>query len=327
MAQSSQGTSEREAFDAYSQAVSGSAERVGPAVVRIETQARPAARIRRTAPGGVQSGVGSGVLYSSDGHILTNYHVIERAASIQALLPDGRRFQAAVAGAEPDADLAVLRIGGRDLPVAELGDYPLRIGQLVVAIGNPYGFGWTVTAGVVSAVEREIQAAPGRWLRHLVQTDAPINPGNSGGPLVDAMGRVVAITTAMIPFAQGVGFAVPMSTALSVIARVDERRASHQGTWLGIGGMPTRLDASLVKALGLPTDSGVLLLDVQTGGPAGKAGLRLLDVITAANGHTVSDTDELHQAVARVRDGRVTVSFVRDGRLRRVTVLLGTVTP
>ena len=323
MAQTSKGISEREAFDAYSQAVSSSAERVGPAVVRIETQARPSARLHRPAPDGAPSGLGSGVLYNSTGHILTNYHVIEKTTSIRVLLPDGRRFQAAVAGAERDADLAVLRIGGRDLPVAELGDYPLRIGQLVVAIGNPYGFGWTVTAGVVSAVEREIQAAPGRWLRHLVQTDASINPGNSGGPLVDAKGRVIGITTAMIPFAQGVGFAVPMSTALSVIAKVDERRANQQGTRLGVGGMPTRLDAPVVKALGLPTDRGVLLLDVQAGGPAGNAGLKLLDVIVAANDLAVSDIDELQRAVDKRRDGRITLAFVRDGRLRRVTAVVG----
>ena len=314
-------TSEKEAFDAYSQAVSGAAERIGPAVVRIETEGRLPQWLRR--PGSAPAGMGSGVIYASDGHVLTNAHVVERASAIQVVLADGRRLKAALVGKEPDCDLAILRVGARDLPVAELADYALRVGQLVVAIGNPFGFGWTVTAGVVSAVGREIQAQPGRWLRNLVQTDASINPGNSGGPLVDAKGRVVGITTAMIPYAQGVGFAVPMRAALSVVARLADRRARPQGAWLGVGGMSTSLDEATVKEHRLARERGVLLLEVAAGGPAGRAGLKLLDVLVAVDHRPVTSLDELQQAIARARRGQVTVSFLRDGRLRRVTVLVG----
>ena len=315
-------TTEKNVFDAYSQAVSGAAERVGPAVVRIETTGRGPSWLHRPGSGGTPSGMGSGVIYASDGHVLTNAHVIERAVAIQVVLADGRRLKAALVGSEPEHDLAILRIGARDLPVAELADYTLRVGQLVVAIGNPYGFGWTVTAGVVSAVGREIQAAPGRWLRQLVQTDASINPGNSGGPLVDGSGRVVGITTAMIPNAQGVGFAMPIRAALSVIGRLGERSARPRGPWLGVGGMSTRLDEALVKALRLSSDRGVLLLEVAEDSPAGRVGLKLLDVIVTVDGRPVASPDELHQAIADARQQQVVVMFVRDSRLRRVTALI-----
>jgi S1-C subfamily serine protease len=266
--------------------------------------------------------MGSGVIYASDGHVLTNAHVVEHASAIQVVLADGRRLKAALVGAEPAFDLAVLRIGARDLPPAELADYPLRVGQLVVAIGNPYGFGWTVTAGVVSAVGREIQAAPNRWLRDLIQTDASINPGNSGGPMVDARGRVVGITTAMIPYAQGVGFAVPMRAAWSVISRFGDHQVRPAGAWLGVGGMRTSLDEATVRTHRLPSDRGVLLLDVAPDSPAGRAGMKLLDVIVAVDGRTVTSPDELQQAINSAHGDRVVVAFLRDGRLRRVTAVL-----
>jgi S1-C subfamily serine protease len=314
---------EQEAFDAYSQAVSGAAERVGPAVVRIETQSRGIPNwIRRQHPGNTPGGMGSGVLYSSDGHVLTNAHVVERAAAISAVMADGRRFQAAVVASEPEQDLAILRLGARDLPVAELADYSLRVGQLVVAIGNPYGFGWTVTAGVVSAVGREIQAQPGHMLRNLVQTDASINPGNSGGPLVDAKGRVVGITTAMVPFAQGVGFAIPMRSAFMVIARLSGRAARQPGPWLGVGGMRSSLDDAVVKEYRLAKAQGVLLLEVAAGSPAERAELKILDVIVAVDGRPVTSPDELHQSIVGARTEQVVLTFLRESKLRRVTVLI-----
>lgn len=310
------------AFDAYSTAVSGAAERVGPAVVRIETQRRARARNRRAAPGREQGGMGSGVLYGSDGHILTNAHVVEGSGLISVVLSDGRRLQAGLVGAERQCDLAILRVGARDLPVAELADYPLRVGQLVVAIGNPLGFGWTVTAGVVSAVGREIQAAPGRWLRNLIQTDASINPGNSGGPLVDGKGRVVGITTAMAAHAQGVGFAVPMGEAWQVIARLGAPDARRQRPWLGVGGMRTSLDEATVRTHRLQRDGGVLALEVTPGSPAERAGLKLLDVIVAVDDRPVASPEELQQELAQARAGQAVVVFLRAGRLRRATVLL-----
>jgi S1-C subfamily serine protease len=266
--------------------------------------------------------MGSGVIYASDGHILTNNHVVERASVTRVVLADGRRLQAGLVGADAESDLAILRVGARNLPVAELADYPLRAGQLVVAIGNPYGFGWTVTAGVVSATEREIEAAPGRKLRHLVQTDASINPGNSGGPLVDARGRVVGITTAMVPYAQGVGFAVPVRAALEVIARCAGPRFRQQGARLGVGGMSASLDDAVVRSHHLQQDRGVLLLDVQADGPAGRAGLKLLDVIVAVNGQPVGSPEDLQRAVLRAGANRLVLAFVRDGHLRRATALL-----
>lgn len=310
---------DKQAFDAYSQAVAGAAERVGPAVVRIEAERR-SARLRR--PGNAPASMGSGVIYASDGHVLTNAHVVEGAARVWVALADGRRLLAALVGSDTQCDLAILRVGALDLPVAELASYTLRVGQLVVAIGNPYGFGWTVTAGVVSAVGREIEAAPGRWLRGLIQTDASINPGNSGGPLVDAQGRVVGITTAMIPYAQGVGFAVPMSAALSVVARFGERPARQHAHWLGVGGMSTHLEEAMVRGHRLARQRAVLLLDIAPDSPAARAGLKLLDVIIAVNDHPVTTPDELQQALSVARTDQVTITFMRDGRVRRATALV-----
>ena len=209
-------------MDAYSHAVSSAAERAGPAVVRVESAARS-----RRSPGGQ----GSGVIFDSAGRVLTNEHVVRGGRAITVTLTDGRTFPAAVEGSDPRTDLAVLRLpdAGRSLPVAELYSGALRAGQLVVAIGNPFGLNWTVTAGVVSALGRKLPVSPGVELTDLIQTDVPINPGNSGGPLVDAQGRVVGITTAVMPYARGVGFAVSVGTVLGALSRFREIR-SHDGT-------------------------------------------------------------------------------------------------
>src|SRR6202049_4700753 len=196
-----------QALDAYSNAVTGAAERVGPAVVRIDIE-REGGRITRSVFG---SGLGSGFIFASDGQILTNAHVVAHARNIRVTLADGRTFNAGLIGSEPEVDIAVLRIGADRLPVAELGRFPLKVGQLVIAVGNPYGLNWTVTAGVVSALGRTLEG-PGirSKMTNLIQTDTSINPGNSGGPLVDSLGRVVGITTAMMPMAQGLGFSTPL---------------------------------------------------------------------------------------------------------------------
>jgi len=197
-------TNERdvEALDAYSQAVTKAAERVGPAVVRIDIE-REGWRFSRSNGNGPDfgGGLGSGFIFASDGQILTNAHVVGQARRIKVTLADGRSFDAGLVGSEPDVDVAVLRIGADHLPVAELGRAPLKVGQLVIAVGNPYGLNWTVTAGVVSALDRTLSAPGVRKMTNLIQTDTPINPGNSGGPLVDSRGRVVRITTAMLPMA------------------------------------------------------------------------------------------------------------------------------
>jgi S1-C subfamily serine protease len=288
-----------EALDAYSTAVSTAAERVGPAVVKVEA--------------GRGRGQGSGVIFDSSGRILTNEHVVRSARGITVVLADGRRLPAAVVGADPAVDIAVLRVAASGLPVAKLHNGRLKVGQLVVAIGNPYGLSWTVTAGVVSALGRELPLGPNHALRDLIQTDVPINPGNSGGPLVDAQGRVVGITTAIIPFARGVGFAVPVSTALAAMARFQEMRASAQahrdGVRLGIG-------AAAVEG-------GVLVVEVLPDSPAARASLRPQDVIVAVGGQPVRSSQDLMEALRPLRAGQsVEVTFLRGSRRGRTMVIL-----
>src|SRR6202011_3549126 len=225
------------ALDAYSHAVTTAAERVGPAVVRIDIE-RDGQRVGPFNVPAFGGGLGSGFIFASDGQILTNAHVVSRARRIQVTLADGRTFDAGLVGSDPEVDIAVLRIGADHLPVAELGRTPLRVGQLVIAVGNPYGLNWTVTAGVVSALGRTLEGSGIRKMTNLIQTDTSINPGNSGGPLVDSMGRVVGITTAMMPMAQGLGFSIPLDTVKSAIARINQRRETRPaGVSMGVGGM------------------------------------------------------------------------------------------
>jgi S1-C subfamily serine protease len=277
--------------------VSSAAERAGPAVVKVEAGRR---------------GQGSGVIFDSSGRILTNEHVVRGVRSITVALADGRRLPAGVVGADPTVDIAVLQVAATGLPVARLHSGELKVGQLVVAIGNPYGLSWTVTAGVVSALGRELPLGPNQTLRDLIQTDVPINPGNSGGPLVDAQGRVVGITTAIIPYARGVGFAVPVSTALAALARFQEMRSSVQardGVRLGIGGAAA--------------ENGVLVLEVLPDSPAARASLRPEDVIVAVGGQPVRTSQDLMEALRPVHAGQsVEVTFLRGSRQGRTTVIL-----
>jgi serine protease Do len=326
---------ESQALDAYSRAVSGAAERVGPAVVKVEVKGR--ARPRR-APGqgrpGPQSpkdeyqAAGSGVIFDSHGRIITNAHVVEAANgpdAISVVLSDGRRLPAVIEFADPSVDVAVLRVAPvAGLPVAELASAPVRAGQLVIAIGNPYGLSWTVTAGVVSALNRSLPVARGRELSDLIQTDTPINPGNSGGPLVDAQGRVVGITTAVMPYARGVGFVVPTAAVLGAIARHKERLARDGPRRFGIAGLATEIEADLARRLGLAEARGVLLVEVQPGSPAERASLRALDVVVQVGGAPVTTVEALKAQIEAPRAGEsVEVSFLRDGRLRRTHVVVG----
>ncbi len=306
---------ETAALDAYSQAIIAAAERAGPAVVKIETG--------RTRRGRFDQGLGSGVLYSSDGYILTNAHVVAGARQVVVSLPDKRRFPAGVVGAEPAHDLAVLRVAERGLPVAQLHAAALRVGQLVVAIGNPFGFDFTVTAGVVSALGRSLPTGDGRTLEPLLQTDTSINPGNSGGPLVDVHGRVVGITTAIVPYAQGLGFAVPTTTALDVIGRINaEHRATLARGALGVSALTTPLAPETRERHRIAQEHGVLLLEVARDGAADRASLRAGDVILMLGDHLTDSVDSLKQAIATLR-GRSPwrVSFVRDGRQRSVSLV------
>src|SRR5712691_9634191 len=280
-------TNERDAqaLDAYSNAVTGAAERVGPAVVRIDIE-REGGRLARTVFGG---GLGSGFIFASDGQILTNAHVVANARRIRVTLADGRIFDAGLVGRDTEVDVALLRIGADRLPVAELGRVPLRVGQLVIAVGNPYGLNWTVTAGVISALGRTLEAPGMRKMTNLIQTDTSINPGNSGGPLVDSLGRVVGITTAMMPMAQGLGFSIHLDTLKSAIARINKRRATAScGISLGVGGMRVQVETSLLRSLHLTQQYGMEVLEIRPGSPAERAELKRLDVIISADSEAVT---------------------------------------
>jgi S1-C subfamily serine protease len=287
-------TRDKEALDAYSQAVSSAAERAGPAVVKVES--------------GRGRGVGSGVIFDSSGRILTNEHVVRGGAQVTVALADGRRLQAGVVGADPRLDIALLRVAVRGLPVAELHSGPLKVGQLVVAIGNPYGLSWTITAGVVSALGRELPVGGGLALRDLVQTDVAINPGNSGGPLVDAQGRVVGITTAVMPYARGVGFAVPVSSVLAALARFDEMR---------------RRDGGRLGIVAIAVEGGVQVLEIEPDSSAARASLRAQDVIVALDGRQMASASQIAEALKSVRPGqKIEVTFLRQGRRGKTAVIV-----
>jgi serine protease Do len=311
-----------QALDAYSRSVITAAERVGPAVVRIDLEHEG----RRSGPYNMPreyGGVGSGFIFASDGQILTNAHVVANARRVKVTLADGRTFDASLVGSEPDVDIALLRIGADHLPVAELGRGPLRVGQLVIAVGNPYGLNWTVTAGVVSALGRTLQGPGTRKMTDLIQTDTSINPGNSGGPLVDSSGRVVGITTAMMPMAQGLGFSIPVETIKSALARIYQRReAPAAGISLGVGGMRVPIEPTLRQRLHLTQQFGMELLEIRPGGPADRAELRLLDILIEAEGEPMTGPADVQQIVQRHQVGEaMTLRFLREGNVRQVTVV------
>jgi serine protease Do len=312
------------ALDAYSTAVTTAAERVGPAVVRIDIDRGGMRRGRYGPAPEFGGGIGSGFIFSSDGQILTNAHVVENARRIRVTLADGRKFDAGLVGMDPRVDVAIVRIGADHLPVAELGRVPLRVGQLVIAVGNPYGLNWTVTAGVVSALDRTLDAPGSHRLTHLIQTDTSINPGNSGGPLVDSLGRVVGMTTAMMPMAQGLGFSVPLDTIKSVIADVMHKRSAAPGALsLGVGGMRAVLDDGVRRSLNLTQPSGMEVLEIRPQGPAEHAEIKRLDIIIAADNEPVTEPRDLQRVVQRHRAGeKIALSFLRGGKLRKVTAVL-----
>lgn len=310
--------SDDDLLDAYSRAVTSAADRVSPSVVKIDvvqksTERRLSNHIPREA-----HGTGSGFIFTPDGFILTNSHVVHHADGLQVTLPDGRVFEAVMIGDDPETDLAVIRITGPDLVHAPLGDsQALRVGQLVVAIGNPYGFQCTVTAGVVSALGRSLRSQSGRLIDNVIQTDAALNPGNSGGPLVTSRGDVIGVNTAVILPAQGICFAIAINTAKFVAGRLIKEGRIRR-SYLGIGGQTAPLHRRLIRFYGLAVDSGILVVNVEPNSPAHQAGLRDGDVIVAFDGHLTAGIDDLHRLLTDSQVGVKTPLEILRGTTKRI---------
>ena len=283
---------ELEAMDAYSRAVIGAVDRIGPAVVSIQTG--------RSAGGHERGGgTGSGVVVTPDGYLLTNQHVVNGAQRMRVMFVDGRSVEAQLVGEDEATDLAVVRAFASGLPSATvLSSEPVRVGQLVVAVGNPYGFQSTVSAGVVSALGRALRSRRGRLIEGIVQHTAPLNPGNSGGPLVDTRGRVAGINTAIIAVAQGIGFSVPAPTAHWVLSEILAHGRVRR-VYLGISGRDRPLDRRLVRALDLPVGQAVEIISIDRDGPTARTDLRMGDLVVGADAAPIDGIDALHRFLSR----------------------------
>ncbi len=291
-------------LDAYSRAVIGVVERVSPAVIGVSSGDRAA-----------RGGAGSGFLITPDGYALTNSHVVGGRRRLAATTPDGDRLDAELVGDDPATDLALVRLAARDLPATELGDSDaLRVGQLVIAMGDPLGFHSTVSTGVISALGRSMRGQQGRLIENVVQHSAPLNPGNSGGPLVDSHGRVIGVNTAIIALAQGLGFAVPSATAKWVIGQL-MAHGRVQRPYLGVTAAAAQIPRHLVRELDLLSDRAVAVVAVEPGGPASVGGIRADDLIVAVNGRVVTSVDDLHRLLADFPGSPpLTLSVVRGAR-------------
>jgi len=305
-------------LDAYSQAVINATDKVSPSVAYIEVRGNRGAEGRAARE---SRGSGSGFVFTPDGFILTNSHVVHGADRIDVSFSDGYHYEAELIGDDPDTDLAVVRISAPNLvPVALGNSDATRPGQLAIAIGNPYGFQYTVTAGVVSALGRSLRARTGRLIDDVIQTDAALNPGNSGGPLVNSNGQVIGVNTAMIPAAQGICFAIAVNTAQFVAARLI-RDGRIRRSYIGLAGQNVPLHRRLVRYYKLPVASGILVLSSEPGSPARQAGLIEGDVIFGFDGQPVASIDALHRLLTDARVGAATpLDVIRRNEVRRLSI-------
>jgi S1-C subfamily serine protease len=299
-------------LDAYSAAVVSVVDSVGPTVVGVRTSRG------RGSPG---DGSGSGVIVASDGYILTNSHVVHGASKFEVSLIDGRRLPASLTGDDPASDLAVIRAEGQGLPAAHFTQSArLRVGQLVIAIGNPFGFQSTVSAGVVSALGRSLRSTTGRLIDNIIQTDVALNPGNSGGPLVDSRGFVVGVNTAIFAMAQGISFAIPIDTATWVIPELLAHGRVRR-PYLGFGGQSRPLDRRMARALGLANTRAIEVLSIEPSTPAA-AELRTGDLLVAIGGKPMEDVDAVHRELLGHPIGvPLTITVLREGALQALTVV------
>jgi len=307
-------------MDAYSRAVITAAEKVSPSVVYVEVE-QPVRSRRPNLPRIPQErrGSGSGFIFTPDGFILTNSHVVHGAKKIEVTLADGHKRQADLIGDDPDTDLAVIRINAPNLVPAQLGEAQrIRVGQLVIAIGNPYGFQYSVTAGVVSALGRSLRAQSGRLMDAVIQTDAALNPGNSGGPLVNSRGEVIGVNTAMILPAQGICFATSIDTAKFVASRLI-RDGKVSRSYIGLAGQNLPLPRRIVRYYDLAVESGIFVISFENDSPARKGGLREGDIIIGFDDRPIAGIDDLHKLLTEQRIGRKSSLMVIRGT-EKVTI-------
>jgi S1-C subfamily serine protease len=309
-----------EFLDAYSAAVIRATEMAGPAVVKIEVeQKKRTIRGREVRPAG---GSGSGFVFTPDGFILTNSHVVSGADKIYVLMHDGARHLADLVGNDPDTDLAVIRINGPRMQAARLGSsQALKVGQLAIAIGNPLGFQTTVTAGVISALGRSLRATSGRLIDDVMQTDAALNPGNSGGPLVNSRGEVIGVNTAMIQMAQGLCFAIAIDTAKFIAGRLI-RDGRIRRSYIGLAGQNVPVRRQIARYYDLPNENGILVVSADDDSPAKKAGLEPGDIIVAFAGERIDGIDELHRLLTEERVGeRQPMTIIRGNQKLEVGII------
>jgi S1-C subfamily serine protease len=320
--QNAQSSDDFHLLDAYSQAVVQAAERVSPSVVHLKVYKKNSnSRNRNYRP---EAGSGSGFIISSEGFIVTNSHVVSDSQKIEVNLPDGRTFPADLIGNDPATDVALIRIHAEKLPSVKFGNSKmLKVGQLAIAIGNPYGFEYTVTAGVISALGRSLRSGNGRLIDNVIQTDAALNPGNSGGPLVNSRGEIIGINTAVILPAQGICFAVAANTAEYVVSELITKGRVRRG-YLGIAGQQINLPKTIIKNYQLNIQSGVLVQQVEADAPAYNREIQQGDVIIGFDNQAISGIDDLHRLLTEDSIGnRVHLEVLRQNQKIKITAIPG----